>query len=184
MFHFAEINQAPSSYSVQQYIGRVLTPKLAPKNCVRYLETTWEERDWSKNLYEVLSKKIKERGFRKTWHVFSLHSLFLMFGICQMVLCLIRLLVDCFDPKRILNCQSFQRYNRFLSLKVNVLSIQSDFLSMLYCSSANNFHQNFSWNILLKRLEKWTTQMKLFNIPLAACKKILSIYEIPCIHLW
>ena len=88
MFHFAEINQAPSSYSVQQYIGRVLTPKLVPKDCVRYLETTWEERDWSKNLYEVLSKKIKERGFRKTWHVFSLNSLFLMFGICQMVLCL------------------------------------------------------------------------------------------------
>ena len=40
MAHFAEINQAPSSYSMLQYIGGVASPKLAPRNCLRYLQTT------------------------------------------------------------------------------------------------------------------------------------------------
>ena len=31
---------------------------------------------------------------------FSLNSTFLIFGICQMVFCLIRLLFDHFDPKK------------------------------------------------------------------------------------
>ena len=40
MVHFAEINQGPSPYSMLQYIGRVATPKLVPRNCPRYLQTT------------------------------------------------------------------------------------------------------------------------------------------------
>ena len=40
MVHFAEINQAPPLYSILQYIGRVATSKLVPRNCLRYLETT------------------------------------------------------------------------------------------------------------------------------------------------
>ena len=45
MVHFAEINQAPLPYSMLQYIGRVATRKLVPKNRLRYLETAftmWE----------------------------------------------------------------------------------------------------------------------------------------------
>ena len=40
MVHFTEINQDPSPYSMLQYIGRVATPKLLPRNCLRYLQTT------------------------------------------------------------------------------------------------------------------------------------------------
>ena len=40
MVYFAEINQAPEPYSMLQYIGRVATPKLVPRNCLRYLQTT------------------------------------------------------------------------------------------------------------------------------------------------
>ena len=38
--HFAEISHAPPTYSILQHIGRVATPKLAPRNCLRYLQTT------------------------------------------------------------------------------------------------------------------------------------------------
>ena len=37
MIHFAEINQLPSPYSMLQDIGRVTTPKLIPRNCLRYI---------------------------------------------------------------------------------------------------------------------------------------------------
>ena len=40
MDHFAEINQSPSPYSMLQHIDRVATPKLVPRNCPRYLQTT------------------------------------------------------------------------------------------------------------------------------------------------
>ena len=40
MVLFAEINQAPSPYSMLQHIGKVATPKLVPRNCLRYLQTT------------------------------------------------------------------------------------------------------------------------------------------------
>ena len=40
MVHFAKINQAPPPYSMLQYIGRVATPKLVSRNCLRYLQTT------------------------------------------------------------------------------------------------------------------------------------------------
>ena len=105
MVHFAEINQASSSYSMLQYVSRVAAPKLVPRNCLRYLQTTlfMREVDWSQNLCEVLSKKIKKKngGFEKPEIVFSLNSLFLMFGICQMVLWVIGLLLDHFDLKKL-----------------------------------------------------------------------------------
>ena len=40
MVHFAEINQAPSPYPMLQHIGRVSTPKIVPRHCLRYLQTT------------------------------------------------------------------------------------------------------------------------------------------------
>ena len=40
MVHFAEISQAPLSYSMLQDGGRVATPKFVPGNCLRYLQTT------------------------------------------------------------------------------------------------------------------------------------------------
>ena len=40
MVLFAEINQTPSNYSILQDIGRVATPKLVPRTCLRYLQTT------------------------------------------------------------------------------------------------------------------------------------------------
>ena len=39
MVHFAEINQVPSPYSMLQHIGRVVTPKIVPRNFARYLQT-------------------------------------------------------------------------------------------------------------------------------------------------
>ena len=48
MVRFAEINQAPSPYSMLQHIGRVETPDPVPRNCLRYLEITliMGEGDW------------------------------------------------------------------------------------------------------------------------------------------
>ena len=45
-----------SPYSMLQYIGRVATPKLVSRNCLRYLQTTliMGGGDWSQNLCEVL----------------------------------------------------------------------------------------------------------------------------------
>ena len=40
MVLFAEINQAPSLYSMLQHIGRVATLELVLRNCLRYLEKT------------------------------------------------------------------------------------------------------------------------------------------------
>ena len=40
MAHFAETNQAPPPYSMLQYVGRGVTPKLVPRNCLRYLQAT------------------------------------------------------------------------------------------------------------------------------------------------
>ena len=36
--HFAEINHAPPANSMLQNIEEVATPKLAPRNCLRYLQ--------------------------------------------------------------------------------------------------------------------------------------------------
>ena len=40
MIHLVEINQVPSPYSILQDIGKVATPKLVPRNCLGYLQTT------------------------------------------------------------------------------------------------------------------------------------------------
>ena len=67
MIHFAEINQALPLYSLLYPSGRVGISNLAPKICLRYLETTlrmvgW---GWSQNLLKVL---------RVTW-VFKYYEL-------------------------------------------------------------------------------------------------------------
>ena len=63
MVHFAEINQVPLPYSMLQYIGKVATLKLVPRNCLRYLQTILRigGGDWSQNLCEVLSEKMNEK---------------------------------------------------------------------------------------------------------------------------
>ena len=40
MTHFAKTNQVPSPYSMLQDIRRVAIPKLVPRHCLRYLQTT------------------------------------------------------------------------------------------------------------------------------------------------
>ena len=48
-----------------------------------------------------------------------------MFGICQMVLWLIGLLLDPFDPQKNWSVEIMGRYNGFFILQVIILSIQS-----------------------------------------------------------
>ena len=130
MVHFAEINQISSPYSTEQHIGRVAKPKLLPRNCLRYWQTTLIMGGGglvSEFMCGIVWKnkwKIKE-ALEKPGIFFSLGSLFLMFGICQMVLWLVGLLLDHYDPQKNWIVKIMQRYNRFLSLKVNILSIQS-----------------------------------------------------------
>ena len=50
MVHFANINQTPSPYSVLQHIGRVAKPKPAPRNYLRYLQTTLILGGWGVDL--------------------------------------------------------------------------------------------------------------------------------------
>ena len=56
---------------------------------------------------------------------FILNSLFLMFGICPMVLWLIGLLLDHFDPQKNWSIEIMGRHTGFLSLEVNIRSIES-----------------------------------------------------------
>ena len=59
---FTGINQAPPTYSMLQYIGRVATRKLEPRNS-QILANNIDnggKGDWSQNLCEVLPKKINE----------------------------------------------------------------------------------------------------------------------------
>ena len=72
-----------------------------------------------------LKKMKNKRVFGKTWHFFILDSLFLVFGKCQMVLWLIMLLLYHFDLKKTRSTEIMWRRNGFLSLKGNILSIQS-----------------------------------------------------------
>ena len=77
MVHFADINQTPSSYSMLQDIGRVATPKLVLRNCLRYLQTTLIMRcgEIGLRIYVryCLKKSMKtKREFAKTWHFFYL----------------------------------------------------------------------------------------------------------------
>ena len=39
MVHFTEIRQGPLPHSMFQHLGKVATPKLVPRNCLRYLQT-------------------------------------------------------------------------------------------------------------------------------------------------
>ena len=130
MVHFEEINQVHSRHSMLQGIGRVATPKLVPRNCLWYLQTTsiMGERGVGLRIYVryCLKNWMKnKKGLEKTCHFFSLSPLFWMYGICQMVLWLIGLLLDHFDPQKNWSGKIMGRYNGFLSLKVNILSTQS-----------------------------------------------------------
>ena len=61
MVHFPEINQAPSPYSMLQHIGRVATPKVVPRDYLRYLQTTLIMGGWGL-VSEFMSKKINEKS--------------------------------------------------------------------------------------------------------------------------
>ena len=130
MVHFAEINQALPTYSMLQYIRRVEIPKLLQRTCLRYLQTTLIMGEGGlvvEFMWEIAWRnkwKIKE-SFEKPAIFFILNALFLMFRICQMVLWLIGLLLDHFDPHKNWSVEIMGRYNGFLSFKVNILSIQS-----------------------------------------------------------
>ena len=47
-----------------------------------------------------------------------------------------------------------ERYNGFLSLKVNIPCFQSVFFLACYTARTNKIHEPFLWNIILKLLEK------------------------------
>ena len=94
MVHFAEINHVLVTYSMLQYIGRVATVKLVPRNCLWYLQSNIDKggRGISLRIYVRYCLKNKWKikdAFEKPGIFFILNSLFLMFGICQMVLWLI-----------------------------------------------------------------------------------------------
>ena len=103
MIHFAGVNQAPSPYSMLQYIARVATPKLVSRNCLRYLQTSLIMGGGglvTEFMTYCLKKIVKTKGrLEKPGIFFSLNSLFLMFEICQMVLGLSGSLLDHFDPQ-------------------------------------------------------------------------------------
>ena len=100
MVHFGEINQAPPPYSMLQYIGRVTCVKKLSQILANNIDN-WGRGIGLRTYVKYCLKKLvkNKRGFGKTWYFFSLKSLFLMFGICQMVLGLIGSLLHHFDPQ-------------------------------------------------------------------------------------
>ena len=103
---FFKRNSGPFPHSILQDIGRVATPKLVQRNCLRYLQTTLiiaGERGSSQNLRKVLPKV---RYWKKVAFLFSLDPLFCMSGIRQMILSLIELLLDQW-PSKILKCRNY-----------------------------------------------------------------------------
>ena len=53
---FTKINQTPPPYSMLHHIGREALPRLATRNCLKYLQTTLilGGGGWPQNLCEVL----------------------------------------------------------------------------------------------------------------------------------
>ena len=127
-----------------------------------------------------------KKGFGKTWHFFYLKLAIFLFGICQMVLWLIGLLLDHFDPQKKLKCWKYVEIKWIFIIKIEYAkySICSFFFTYYTARAPISSMNLFLWNTLLKFLEKRERQIKLFHIPLAVYKRILNIYEIPCIHLW
>ena len=76
-------------------------------------------------------------------YLFTLNSLFLMFGICEMVLWLIGLLLHRSDSQKTWRVKIMGRSNKFLSLKVNLLSIES-------VLSSRHAILLFSWTFFMK----------------------------------
>ena len=67
-----------------------------------------------------------------------------MFGVSQMVLCVIASLLDVFDPQKMFTYLMGYKinglYNEFLLLWVNIVIVQSVlFLYMLYIKNTNKF---------------------------------------------
>ena len=142
-----------------------------------------------------------KRGFGQTWYfwyfVLKVHSCKLYnnkwllqhkwhwnfcFHKCSRILewfdDLIVSLLDDFDPQKV---ELSKFYDEFLLLKKKCSKYPIYFfLCMLYCTNTKNFLY-FLLKTLLKLSVKWVGGIKLFNIPLAACKSILNIYGI---HLW
>ena len=105
MIHFAEINQAPLPLlNVAVYWQSSDTEtcvKKLPQILANNIDNGGKGIGLRTYLRYCLKKSVKnKRGFGKTWHFFSLNSLFLMFGICQMVLGLIGSLLAHFDPQK------------------------------------------------------------------------------------
>lgn len=131
-----------------QHAGRVATRKLVLRNCLRYLQTILKmgvqglipEFMWS----IVWKNKWKRKRSLKDPASFCLKSLFLMFGVSQMVLCVIASLLDVFDPQKMFTYLMGYKinglYNEFLLLWVNIVIVQSVlFLYMLYIKNTNKF---------------------------------------------
>ena len=120
-----------------------------------------------------------KRGFGKTWHFFSLNWLFLIFGIFQMVLWLIGLLLLHFNTQKKLKCWNYSEISWVFITESEHSNhpISSFNLACFTARAPIRFMNLFLWNTLLKWLEKWTTQIKLFSIPLAVCKRILTSME-------
>ena len=87
MVHFAEIQQAPSPYSMLQYIGRVAAPKFVPKTCLRYLQRTLiigrgalvSELMWG--IIGFLLLHYLKQGIAKIWHDLLLSTIITWYGI-------------------------------------------------------------------------------------------------------
>lgn len=126
---------------------------------------------WSQNLREVLPKK----GVWKNLSFFCLNLLFLTLVYAEWFHDYFLSLEDLLTrlwPSKNLSIKINHRYNGFLLLQENILSV-IEFAIFIPCSTAR---------ILLKLLEKLELQIKLFNVPLAACKRILKIYDVPIIY--
>ena len=75
------------------------------------------------------------------------------------------------------------RYNELLLLKENILNIQSvlPFLHAIATSKTQSF-SIFYW-IPIKVVEKWAVRIKLINILLAVCKRILKYHTFMIVSL-
>ena len=125
MVHFAEISQALSPYSMLHYIGRVATPKLVPRHCLRYLQTTLIIGGRGLATEFMWGIVWKKKKMEKPGIFFQLKLTNLdVWGMSNGFItnrCTPWLLW----PSKKLNCWNYGEINRFLLLKVNIVSIQS-----------------------------------------------------------
>ena len=133
-------NSFSSSWSMLQDIGRVEKTEVCTKKMSQILANNIDNgvREIGLRIYvRYCLKKNKWKikgGFEKHSFFFALNPLFLMFAICEMVLWLIGLFLSHYDPQKNWSVKVIERYHKFLSLKVNILSIQSVLFSWLTIS--------------------------------------------------